>query len=76
MSTYIWILLIVVIVMSIYLLFYTLSVAKGQKAVKGKYDSSLDDSVKEHPYLWNPIFISLLVATVLIVGFIFYYVFK
>lgn len=75
MSTYIWVLLIIVIVMSIYLLFYTLFVAKGQKAVKGKYDSTLDDSVKEHPYLWNPIFISLLVATVLIVGFIFYYVF-
>lgn len=76
MSTYIWILLIVVIIMSIYLLFYTLSVAKAQKAIKGKYDSAIDDSVKEHPYWLNPVFVSMLVGTILIVGFIFYYIFK
>ena len=55
MSTYIWILIIIVTVMALYLLFYTYSVAKTQK-VKARYDSSIDDSVKEHPYLKNPVF--------------------
>ncbi|MGE7764309.1 hypothetical protein [Peribacillus sp. NPDC096540] len=75
MSTYIWILLIVVIVMALYLLFYTYSVAKTQK-VKGRYDSSIDESVKEHPYLRNPVFVSLFIGTILIAGIIFYYAFQ
>lgn len=76
MSTYIWILIILVAAMSVYLLVYTLATVKGEKAVKGKYDTTIDDSVKEHPYLLNPIFVSLAVSTVLIVGLIFYYAFK
>ncbi|AXN40356.1 hypothetical protein [Peribacillus butanolivorans] len=75
MSTYIWILLIVVIIMALYLLFYTYSVAKTQK-VKERYDSSIDESVKEHPYLRNPVFVSLYIGTILIAGFIFYYAFQ
>ncbi|MBK5445718.1 hypothetical protein ACWF7H_05335 [Peribacillus butanolivorans] len=75
MSTYIWILLIVVIIMALYLLFYTYSVAKTQK-VKERYDSSIDESVKEHPYLRNPVFVSLFIGTILIAGFIFYYAFQ
>ncbi|PJN86977.1 MULTISPECIES: hypothetical protein [Bacillaceae] len=75
MSTYIWILLIVVTVMALYLLFYTYSVARAQK-VKARYDSTIDDAVKEHPYLKNPIFVSLIVGTLLVAGFIFYYAFQ
>ncbi|MFE4895953.1 hypothetical protein [Peribacillus butanolivorans] len=75
MSTYIWILLIVVIIMALYLLFYTYSVAKTQK-VKERYDSSIDESVKEHPYLRNPVFVSLFIGTILIASFIFYYAFQ
>lgn len=75
MSTYIWILLIVVIIMALYLLFYTYSVAKTQK-VKERYDSSIDESVKGHPYLRNPVFVSLFIGTILIAGFIFYYAFQ
>ncbi|AOH54106.1 hypothetical protein ABE28_007055 [Peribacillus muralis] len=75
MSTYIWILLIVVTVMALYLLYYTYSVARAQK-VKARYDSTIDDTVKEHPYLKNPIFVSLIVGTVLVAGFIFYYAFR
>ncbi|MFB7641955.1 hypothetical protein [Peribacillus butanolivorans] len=75
MSTYIWILLIVVIIMALYLLYYTYSVAKTQK-VKERYDSSIDESVKEHPYLRNPVFVSLFIGTILIAGFIFYYAFQ
>jgi hypothetical protein len=76
LSTYIWILLIVVTIMALYLLYYTVSIANGQKTVKGKYDSAFDDSVKEHPYLRNPIFVSMFVGTVLVAGFVFYYTFK
>ena len=76
MSTFIWILIVLVVAMSVYLLVYTLTTVKGQKAVKGKYDSTIDDSVKERPYLLNPIFVSLAVSTVLVVGLIFYYAFK
>ncbi|MBR8645003.1 hypothetical protein KEH51_14090 [[Brevibacterium] frigoritolerans] len=61
MSTYIWILIIIVTVMALYLLFYTYSVARAQK-VKAGYDSTIDDSVKEHPYLKNLIFVSLLLG--------------
>ncbi|MFJ7752120.1 hypothetical protein ACQKGI_12705 [Peribacillus muralis] len=75
MSTYIWILLIVVTVMALYLLYYTYSVARAQK-VKARYDSTIDDTVKEHPYLKNPIFVSLIVGTILVAGFIFYYAFR
>jgi hypothetical protein len=53
LSTYIWILIIIVTVMALYLLFYTYSVARAQK-VKAGYDSTIDDPVKEHPYLKNP----------------------
>ncbi|WP_057912269.1 hypothetical protein [Peribacillus muralis] len=75
MSTYIWILLIIVTIMAIYLLYYTYSVARAQK-VKARFDSTIDDSVKEHPYLKNPIFVSLIVGTILVAGFIFYYAFR
>ncbi|MCY8936068.1 hypothetical protein [Peribacillus frigoritolerans] len=75
MSTYIWILIIIVTVMALYLLFYTYSVARAQK-VKAGYDSTIDDSVKEHPYLKNPIFVSLFIGTFLVAGFIFYYAFR
>lgn len=61
--------------MALYLLFYTYSVAKTQK-VKERYDSSIDESVKEHPYLRNPVFVSLFIGTILIAGFIFYYAFQ
>ncbi|MCK1992662.1 hypothetical protein GW626_06775 [Peribacillus muralis] len=75
MSTYIWILLIIVTIMALYLLYYTYSVARAQK-VKARFDSTIDDSVKEHPYLKNPIFVSLIVGTILVAGFIFYYAFQ
>ncbi|CAH0201942.1 hypothetical protein SRABI96_01952 [Peribacillus sp. Bi96] len=75
MSTYIWILLIIVTITALYLLYYTYSVARAQK-VKARYDSTLDDSVKEHPYLKNPVFVSLFVGTILVAGFIFYYAFQ
>ncbi|MFE4813504.1 hypothetical protein ACFQ9Y_20590 [Peribacillus simplex] len=75
MSTYIWILIIIVTIMALYLLFYTYSVARAQK-VKARYDATIDDSVKEHPYLMNPVFVSLFVGTILVAGFIFYYAFR
>ncbi|MEC2057583.1 hypothetical protein I6J18_07575 [Peribacillus psychrosaccharolyticus] len=76
MSTFIWILCILVIIIILYSLYYSLVVLKTQKDKKRELDPSVEGSAHDHPYLLNPIFLALIFAAVVVAGFIFYYVFK
>lgn len=76
MSTFIWILCILVVIIILYSLYYCLVVLKTQKDKKRELDPSVEGSAREHPYLLNPIFLALFLAAVIVTGFIFYYVFK
>lgn len=76
MSTFIWILCILVVIIILYSLYYSLVVLKTQKVKKGDLDPSVEGAAREHPYVLNPIFLALIVAAVVVAGFIFYYVFK
>lgn len=55
-----------------YSLYYTLVIAKTQKAAK-EIDAPIDEKVQQHPYLRNPIFIAYIVMLVVLVGFVIYY---
>lgn len=76
MSTFIWILCILVIIIILYSLYYSLVVLKTQKDKKRELDPSVEGSAHDHPYLLNPIFLALIFAAVVVAVFIFYYVFK
>lgn len=76
MSTFIWILCILVIIIILYSLYYSLVVLKTQKDKKRELDPSVEGSAHDHPYLLNPIFLALIFAAVVVAGIIFYYVFK
>lgn len=76
MSTFIWILCILVIIIILYSLYYSLVVLKTQKDKKRELDPSVEGSAHDHPYLLNPIFLALIFAAVVVAGFIFYYIFK
>ncbi|TYS15941.1 hypothetical protein FZC78_14175 [Rossellomorea vietnamensis] len=53
-------------------LLYTLKVARQQKELKNELDTDLPDKVQEHPYTKNPIFLTYLIAAVLVILFIIY----
>ncbi|WP_409305244.1 hypothetical protein [Peribacillus sp. SCS-155] len=53
--------------------FYTLSVGRKQRAVQGEYDSPINESVRRHPYLLNPIFLAISLFVVLAFVLIFYW---
>jgi len=75
-STFIWILCLLVVIIIFYSLYYSLVVLRTQKDKKRENDPSVEGSAKEHPYLLNPIFLALIFAAVVVTGFVFYYVFK
>ncbi|MEI5905952.1 hypothetical protein WAK64_02575 [Bacillus spongiae] len=76
MSVYITVLSFIVVILLLVSLGYTFYVTKQQKELKGEYDGPIPDSVKSHPYLRNPIFLSMLIATVLILMYIVYLIAK
>ncbi|WP_170006819.1 hypothetical protein [Bacillus fonticola] len=72
MSIFMMILSIAAVVIAIFSLVYTLSVAKSQKSLKGDLDSEISQEVQEHTYVRNPVFLAFIIATVLILAFIMY----
>ncbi|MCA1062180.1 hypothetical protein QTG56_19155 [Rossellomorea sp. AcN35-11] len=73
MSIYMIVLALIVIGVAGYSLVYTFRVAGQEKRLKGEYDTDIPDVVKEHPYIRNPIFLSILIGTILIALFILYW---
>ncbi|WP_299740514.1 hypothetical protein [Rossellomorea sp. y25] len=73
MSIYMIVLSLIVIGIAGYSLVYTFKLAGQEKRLKGEYDTDIPDVVKEHPYIRNPIFVSILIATILITLFIIYW---
>lgn len=69
MGTYSIILLIVAMGIIAFSLVYTLHLAKVQKVIKGELDSKIPQSVQEHPFIGNPIFLTyaLFFALVLLI---------
>ena len=75
MSMFILTLTLISIGILVFSLGYTLSVAKGQKEVKGELDAPIPSNVKRHIYIKNPLFLSyglaflLFLLTILFFGF-------
>lgn len=76
MSIFIWILSGLAIALAVYSIFYTVAALKEQKAVKGDLNPQVNEKVRQHPYLLNPVFLALAISALLIAGFIFYYAFS
>ncbi|RFU69952.1 hypothetical protein D0463_00930 [Bacillus sp. V59.32b] len=57
-------------------LIYTISAGRTQKAMKGEFDSQLNENVQNHPYLRNPIFLAIGFFFVFVVGYILYLSFR
>ncbi|WP_064092369.1 hypothetical protein [Rossellomorea aquimaris] len=72
MSIYMIVLSLIVIGIAGYSLVYTFRIAGQEKRLKGEYDTDIPEVVKEHPYIRNPVFVSILIATILITLFIIY----
>lgn len=72
MSTFILILCLAAVVISIFSLVYTFYVARDQKLVKGEIDGSIPDEVKDHPYTRNPVFLAYVIWFGVVLLFIFY----
>jgi hypothetical protein len=72
MSSFILILMLICAVILAFSLIYTFKVAKQQKSLKNELDTDLPEKVQEHPYTRNPIFLSFLIAAVLVILFIIY----
>lgn len=73
LSTFIWILMILVIGIVLVSLVYTLTIGKTQKALKGEYDTQIDEKVQNHPYLRNPVFLAFVLFFILVLGYILYW---
>ncbi len=73
MSIYIILLSLIVIAIAGYSLVYTFRIAGQQKRLDGDFDTDIPDVVKDHPFIRNPIFVSFMVAAVLITLFIIYW---
>ncbi|TMU88413.1 hypothetical protein FGG79_07620 [Bacillus sp. BHET2] len=56
-----------------YSLVYTFRIAGQEKQLKGEFDTDIPDVVKEHPYIRNPVFLSILIGSILITLFIVYW---
>jgi hypothetical protein len=76
MSTYFWILSLIVVVIIGFSFVYTTIIVKNQKNIKGEFDSQISEKVQEHPYIRNPIFIAYLVFGGLLLLYIFYLFFS
>ncbi|MEN8699255.1 hypothetical protein [Bacillus infantis] len=73
MSAFMTILLIIAAGILLTGLFYTMSVARNQRAVKGDMDSSISRQVQGHPYIRNPVILTYAICFILLVIFIAYY---
>lgn len=54
-------------------LFYTWSLGKSMKKASGNIDSKIPAPVQGHAYLRNPIFLTYLIAMILVLIFIAYF---
>ncbi|RFU63530.1 hypothetical protein D0466_12020 [Peribacillus glennii] len=54
-------------------LVYTLVAGRTQKALKGEYDTQIDEKIQQHPYLRNPVFLSFALFFILVLGYILYW---
>ncbi|PLT34378.1 hypothetical protein [Bacillus sp. V5-8f] len=73
MSTLIWTLMIVSIAIVIVSIVYTFAVGRTQKVLKGEYDAQIDEKIQQHPYLLNPVFLSIALFFVFVLGYILYW---
>ncbi|KQU60551.1 hypothetical protein ASG66_12970 [Bacillus sp. Leaf406] len=72
-SVYVWVLSFLCVGLAGYALYYTFRVTGQTKSGKDNgFDSDVQESVKAHPILLNPVFVTIAIATVLITAFIVY----
>ncbi|MGX1264835.1 hypothetical protein RKD55_002639 [Rossellomorea marisflavi] len=73
MSVYVWVLSFLCVGLAGYALYYTFRVTGQVKSGKDNgFDSDVPESVKAHPILLNPVFVTIAIATVLVTAFIVY----
>ncbi|MFD1735617.1 hypothetical protein ACFSCX_03480 [Bacillus salitolerans] len=53
-------------------LFYTFNISKNTKYQTNGYDTEVNPKVQDHPYTRNPIFLTYIIAGVLIIGYIIF----
>jgi hypothetical protein len=72
MSMFIILLSLIAIGVAGYSVYYTFKVAGQEKRLKGEFDTDIPESVKQHPFMRNPVFLAILVFTVFVVVMILY----
>lgn len=69
MALYTHILLIVAVLILIYGLIHTYRIGQRQKD-NGPFDTEVNKHVQEHPYTLNPVFITYIIAILLLIGYL------
>ncbi|WP_163103364.1 hypothetical protein [Peribacillus alkalitolerans] len=73
MSLFIWILAIILSAIGLTGILYTVSLGKSRKALRGEFDTHIDEKVQEHPYMRNPIFLAYILFFGLLLVYIIYF---
>jgi hypothetical protein len=50
--------------------FYTFNISKNTKYQTNGYDTEINEKVQAHPFIRNPIFLTYIIAAVLVIGYI------
>ncbi|WP_239673700.1 hypothetical protein [Mangrovibacillus cuniculi] len=74
MSQFIWILILLSIGLAGYAFYYSWKVGKQEEAFEGEVDHDIPEKVQEHAYIRNPVFLSMAIATLLVILYIIYMV--
>ncbi|WP_338753818.1 hypothetical protein [Bacillus sp. FJAT-52991] len=72
MSDFFIVLIFIVCVTILLSVFYTVRVFKQQQTAKEGLDSSIPETVQQHPYVKNPIFWAYIIGFGVLLAFIFY----
>ncbi|WP_243354498.1 hypothetical protein [Bacillus litorisediminis] len=76
MSSFMLILTLGAVVISIFALVYTYYVARQQRVLRGEVDSKIGEDVQDHPYARNPVFLAYLIFGGLILLFILFFAYQ
>ncbi|WP_078547450.1 hypothetical protein [Litchfieldia alkalitelluris] len=53
-------------------LLYTYKLGKRQHTMRQQFDTEINEKVKDHPYIRNPVFLTYVIASILTIGYIIY----
>ncbi|WLR52115.1 hypothetical protein LC040_04170 [Bacillus tianshenii] len=76
MSQFVYALLALIFITSLISLVYTYQIGKQMEKANSEYDKEVNTSVRAHHILRNPVFLSYIIASVLIIFYLMYLIMR